>query len=144
MKITPFNLFLVLGLTLILASCGTKESDSKTNIEGQWHLVSFTNDAEEIELTECDKSTIWNFTSENGEPMGDGTPVKILTATAPEDCEYYGFEAKWTIVDKQLFISTSRIGGMGGSSLAGLMNIETMDAQSLSISMGKRKLEFKK
>lgn len=131
--------FLLLTSVLIM-SCGN--NNQKNQINGEWTLSSFTNKGEVVELTECDKKTNWNFTSESVEPLGDGTEVQKLSAVAPETCEYYDFEAKWTVKDGKLFVSTSRIGGMGGSSLAGLMEIKELTENKMVVEIMKKELTF--
>jgi len=130
----------VLLTTVLMISCG---NDSQHNqVTGEWTLSSFSNDGEVVELTECDEKTTWNFTLESAEALGDGTEVQKLKAVAPENCQYYGFDAKWTIKDGKLFISTSRIGGMGGSSLAGLMEIKELTKNKMVVKTMKKELTF--
>jgi hypothetical protein len=133
---------IVFLVTLFLAACGG--GNQKNQITGEWTLSAYTNDGETIELTDCDKQTKWNFTTEAAEALGDGTEVQKLSATAPDNCEYYGFDAKWTVKDGKLFVSTSRIGGMGGSSLAGLMEILELSANKMVVKTMKRELTFTK
>ena len=134
------KLGLVFVVTLFLAACGG--GNQKKQITGEWTLSAFTNDGETIELTDCDKQTKWNFTTESAEALGDGTEVQKLNASAPDNCEYYGFDAKWTVKDGKLFVSTSRIGGMGGNSLAGLMEIKELSANKMVVKVMKRELTF--
>lgn len=112
------------------------ESDnSKVDLEGSWKLQAMLlKDGTAYEMTACDSSVIWNFTDMAAEPLGDGTQVAKLIAVAPESCEYYGFEAKWTEVEGNLFISTTRIGGMGGKSFAGMFKTVEKTSNKLVIS----------
>jgi hypothetical protein len=67
---------------------------------------------------------VWHFSDEAAPPLGDGTKVKKMKATAPDDCMHFGFEASWTMMPEgKLFISTTRIGGVGGSSKAGRFEV---------------------
>lgn len=124
-------------------SCGGG-GNKMNQIQGVWKLTSFTNNSETVDLTDCDKQTTWNFTQEGDEPLGDGTEVKKLTAKAPANCEYYDFDSKWTVKDGKLFISSSRIGGMGGSSLAGLMEIAELTDSRMVLKIMKKELVFEK
>jgi hypothetical protein len=129
------SLFLAIAM-LFLVSCG--ESGRKDQITGEWKLTQLKVGEDTFELTDCDNQTVWNFTSESAEPLGDGTAVQVLTATAPDDCKWFGFDAKWTVTDGKVFISTSRIGGMGGISIAGTMDIlELSDSKMVLQSMDK-------
>ena len=120
---------------LLFVACGGAKQDK---IAGEWKLSGFVNDGEKVELTDCDKKTTWNFTEETAEALGDGTEVQKLIGAAPDNCEYYSFDSKWTVKDGKLFVSTSRIGGMGGVSLAGMMEIvELTDSKLVLLTMGK-------
>lgn len=133
---------ILLFISLLLVSC--ESGSQKEQLIGEWTLVSFSDNSEEVELTDCDKKTTWVFMTESAGTLGDGTEVKKLTAKAPESCEYYGFDSKWTVKDNQLFISTSRIGGMGGNSLAGLMEIKELTNEKMVLETMKKELTFKK
>jgi hypothetical protein len=133
-----------LGLVVGVFSACTGTQEESNPIKGEWKLVSFTEDGSTVELTDCDAQTVWDFTDQDGEPLSDGTKVQILTATAPEECKFYGFDAKWTVVDGQLFISTSRIGGMGGNSFAGLLKIVELNENRLTLEMKTRSLIFER
>ena len=124
----------------------TNNAEESIDISGKWQLVSFTKtDSEEELYTDCDANTIWNFTTEEDEPLGDGTAVSKLLVSAPEECKFYDFDAKWTISNDQLFMSSTRIGGIGGYSGAGLFSIESFDGNSLKLShMKKANYEFSK
>lgn len=127
---------------ILMVSCGG--DGTKDQIAGEWKLTQLTVGEETFELTECDKQTVWNFTTESAEPLGDGTAVQTLSATAPDECKWFGFDSSWTVIDGQLFISTSRIGGMGGISIAGVMDIlELTDTKMVLQSMDKE-LTFEK
>lgn len=116
-----FSFFLgALALTTLFACGGGVNTDA---FVGEWTLTSHTDDGSATELTECDTQTKWNFTADKAEPLADGTEVMTLSAKAPDDCKWYGFDAKWTVKNGQLFISTTKIGGMGGNSNAGMFTI---------------------
>lgn len=116
---------------------GQSESDqgqlSDLSFTGTWKLVDYQGkEGEDFTLTACDSATTWEFTDKEEEPLGDGTEVSKLIVTAPDDCKFYGFEAKWTSLNNgQFFISTSKIGGIGGPSSAGLFSIEKHTSNDL-------------
>lgn len=127
---------------LALVSCGGQmsgDSSSKTSVSGhsiddvagEWKFVNFESDGSNEKFTECDALTVWYFTKEKGEKLTDGTEVMKMKAVAPEDCKWFGFEANWTIVPEGIFISTVRMGGMGGFSNAGVFSIEQLDNEKL-------------
>lgn len=101
----------------------TEVQSGDFNATGSWKLIGLEGEKVPEGATDCDRRTEWNFTKEKMEPLGDGTEVYKLVVTAPEDCKWYDFEAKWTEVDGQLFISSTRVNGMGGISNAGLFEI---------------------
>ena len=120
------NLTVVFALFLgaFLTSCGVGDSSAAKKITGEWTLTQLEKEGEgAIELKDCDKQTKWNFTKEKAEPLGDGTEVMKVVAKAPEGCKFFGFDSKWMMKDGQLFISSVKVGGMGGSSNAGMFNI---------------------
>jgi hypothetical protein len=125
---------------ILFTSCNN--DNKKNQISGEWTLSSYNINGEKVELTDCDEKTTWNFTLESAESLGDGTNVHKLNAKAPDNCKYYGFDAPWTIKDGKLFISSSRIGGMGGSSLAGLMDIIEISESKMMLAMMKKELIF--
>lgn len=131
--------------TLLLAVCALVSCGGGGNtdqIVGSWTLSGYTNAGEAVELSDCDAQTKWNFSSEAGEALQDGTSTMKLSAGAPDNCQYYGFDATWTTQGSKLFISTSRIGGMGGSSFAGLMEIVELTPNKLVVKSMKRELTF--
>lgn len=133
MKIIQVGVLAILALLFV--ACGGAKQDK---IKGEWKLSALVNDGEKVELTDCDKQTTWNFTEESAEALGDGTEVQKLIGSAPEECEYYSFDSKWTVKDGKLFVSSSRIGGMGGISLAGMMDIVELTESKLVLeTMGK-------
>ena len=133
----------IFAAVVMLVSCGTG-SNQKEEIQGEWKLTAFSNNSKVMELRDCDKQTPWNFTTEPAEALGDGTEVQKLIAKAPANCKYFGFDASWTVVDGQLFISTSRIGGMGGVSLAGLMQIKSLEPNKMVFTSMKNELTFER
>lgn len=135
------TLGLLLLTSVLFVSCG---GGQKEKIAGEWKLTNFTDKGEPIELTECDKQTTWNFTKEGDEALADGTQVQKLIGSAPEECEYYSFDSKWTVQDGKLFVSTSRIGGMGGSSFAGLMEIVELSDTKMVLRTFKKEITLEK
>lgn len=131
MKSITYTLSLMVLMELMTA-CGSG-SNNHDALLGSWTLVGLESEGEREapELTNCDQQTKWEFTSEPDEPLGDGTEVMKLKATAPDGCKFFGFESKWTMKDGQVFISTSRIGGMGGLSNAGMFDIVELSAHKL-------------
>jgi len=128
--------FGILAMTTVLfVACGGVKQDK---IAGEWKLTGLTNDGEKVELTDCDKQTTWKFTEVSAESLADGTKVQKLIGAAPDDCKFYSFDSKWTVKDGKLFVSTSRVGGMGGLSMAGMMDIVELTNNKLVLnSMGK-------
>lgn len=97
-------------------------------------MVNFEKDGSSDGYTECDAQTTWHFTSEKADPLGDGTEVMKLVVTAPDDCTFYGFEATWTTTnDGNLFISSTRVGGMGGSSNAGQFEVVELTDKQMTL-----------
>lgn len=135
-------IFFLIGLVALLFTSCQENNGQIDQVAGTWKLTSFENDGGKVELSECDIQTTWNFTKDIGDPLSDGTEVKKLNATAPENCEYYGFNSKWTVKDGQLFISSSRIGGMGGYSLAGMMKIKELSNDTMVVQFMKKVLTF--
>jgi hypothetical protein len=132
----------LLALTsLLIVSCGGVSNDQ---IAGEWKLTGFSDNGENVELSDCDKQTTWNFTTEAAETLGDGTAVQVLKGQSPDNCEYYSFDSKWTVRDGGLFVSTSRIGGMGGFSLAGLMEIVELTDNKLVLKSMKKEITLEK
>ena len=119
------------------------QEPSVETIAGTWELVNYSSEKKpEAGLTECDKATPWNFTTEAAEPLSDGTEVNKLVAVAPDSCEWYGFETKWTIANGKLFMASTKIGGMGGLSLAGSITIDSFDGKTMVLTSFGNKLEF--
>ncbi|MFW5687407.1 MAG: lipocalin family protein [Bacteroidota bacterium] len=139
MKKTGIIIYIVI---LFIVSC-TGE-DKKSQIIGEWNLTNFTDNDVKVELTECDKQTVWHFTSEDAEPLGDGTRVYTLTGKAPDNCKWYGFDSKWTLNEGQLFVSTSKIGGMGGVSLAGMMDIMELTENKMVLTSMDREITLER
>lgn len=127
---------IIAALAAVMLSCGG--SSKKDQIAGEWKLTGFSDNGETVELSDCDNQTTWNFTTEAAEALGDGTETQKLNGVAPDECEFYSFDSKWTISDGKLFVSSCRVGGMGGYSLAGLMDIvELTDKKLVLKSMSK-------
>lgn len=124
-------LFSLIALYLIIGCGGGGNADA---FAGEWQLEGYTDrEGNAIDLTDCDKQTVWNFTKEAVEPLADGTKVMKLEATAPEECKFHSFESKWIPKDGQLFISSVRAGGMGGPSNAGMFTIKEQSAERLAL-----------
>jgi len=138
-----FSFTLLAFSLLFLASCSSGGGLNE-KVVGKWKLTSFTDKGEDIELKDCDNQTVWNFKNTKAEPMGDETEVYELEATTSEGCKWFDFESKWTMKEGKLFISTSRIGGMGGSSLAGAMELVSLDDNNMEWVFMKKKLVFEK
>lgn len=103
---------------------------------GEWRFVGYTEEGPKDKFTDCDARTVWRFTDEAATPLGDGTAVKKMKATAPEECMHFGFEASWTLLpDGKLFLSTTRMGGVGGSSKAGAFKVDTLDDTRMVLAM---------
>ena len=129
MKTIKFGLFAIVALLFI--ACGGGQKDK---IVGEWKLKEFTRDGKTIELTDCDRQTVWDFTTTDAEPLSDGTKVQQLKGESPKECKFYNFDSKWMVKDGEIFISSCRIGGMGGMSLAGLMEIVELTDDKLVVS----------
>jgi hypothetical protein len=128
------NLLVFASVLVLFAACssGGKKSSpdvSIDDIKGKWVFTNFEDpkDKYKTEITECDKLTVWEFTDKKAEPLDDGTETYHLIVTAPDTCEWYDFESKWTVTKTgDIFISSSRIGGMGGMSNAGKFDLEEL------------------
>lgn len=159
MTIRPLSFVNFCIAAIILSSCGNPESSDanssskeehteavdlnedaaevegsteNVSIVGKWKLTKVEGDrVEEGTIDECDFNTIWNFTDKPAEPLSDGTEVFTLIATPTEDCKFRDFEAKWTELEKSVFMSTSRVGGVGGLSHAGLFEVIEKDTDHL-------------
>lgn len=130
-----------LVITIISSCSGGVDQDK---IVGKWKLIGFSNNEEKVELTDCDNQTVWNFTMDSAEALKDGTEVQELNGEAPKECKYYSFDAKWTVKKGQLFISTSRVGGMGGFSIAGLLEIVNLTETKMVLKSMNKQLTFTK
>ena len=112
----------------------TGAETSQASIEGEWKLVNFESNGSTDVYTDCDGQTVWNFTDEAGEALSDGTETRKIVVTAPDVCEYYDFESQWAQPeDGQLFIASTRVGGMGGRSNAGLFEIQELSDNRMVI-----------
>lgn len=135
-------------------SCNQNGSSKKTSglsvdkVVGEWKLVKLEELADEgdkaIELQECDKQTVWKFTKEEAGALGDGTEVMKVIATAPGGCKWYGFDSKWTTKDGQLFISSTKVGGIGGPSTAGLFDVKELSGNNMVLEILKYRYTFEK
>lgn len=141
------NAIFILNFFVIasLVSCGGGSSAPANDIEGIWTLTKLEKEGEgAVELTECDEQTKWNFTKEKAEALSDGTEVMQLKAEAPDDCKFFGFDAKWTEKDGEIFISSTRIGGMGGVSNAGMFEVVESTPNKLVLQIMKNKYTLTK
>jgi hypothetical protein len=119
--------------------------EAQPSILGEWTLGSVvgTESSEAVELNACDSSTKWNFTEEDAGTLGDGTAVKKIIAKAPESCKFYGFDSKWTMTeDGKLFISSTKVGGIGGPSNAGLFDVEELTNDKLVLKILRNRYTF--
>ncbi|MGB0934278.1 MAG: lipocalin family protein [Lishizhenia sp.] len=130
--------------SLFLFSCSNGGSEKINKITGKWTLKSFVNKAGENKTTACDSKTVWNFTQVDASPLSDGTEVMQLTATAPDNCKWYGFDAGWTIKDGKIFISTTNVGGMGGNSSAGIFEIIRLADSEMTLKIMGNQYDFVK
>lgn len=136
--ITSLMLLLALPL-LFLSACGDSASQhTGPSPVGEWRFKGYSENGASDKFKDCDARTVWHFSDEVATPLGDGTAVKKLKVSAPEDCMHYGFDASWTMLpDGQLFISSTRIGGVGGSSKAGRFEVaELTDSRMVLKLMG--------
>jgi len=141
------NAIFILGLfvSASLISCGGGNSSSTHDVEGVWTLSNLEKEGEgTVELTECDDQTKWNFTKEKAEALSDGTEVMQLKAVAPDGCKFFGFDSKWTEKDGKLFISSVRVGGMGGVSNAGMFEVVESTPNKLVLKIMKNKYTLTK
>ena len=77
-----------------------------------------------------------HFRDEVATPLVDGTALKMLTVTAAEDRMHFGFEASWTMMPGGfLFISTTRIGGVGASSKAGRFKVAELSDSRMVLAL---------
>lgn len=151
---------LIITSAFLLFACGSQENkendrtettetttteEAKPSILGEWTLGSVvgTESGEAVELNACDSSTKWNFTETDAGTLGDGTAVKQIIAKAPESCKFYGFDSKWTMTeDGKLFISSTKVGGIGGPSNAGLFDIEELTNDKLVLKILRNRYTF--
>lgn len=126
----------------LLTACNGGIDQNK--IAGEWKLTQLSKADESVDLKDCDKQTTWNFTTEAADPLGDGTEVQHIKVEAPADCKHFGFDSEWMTKDGKLFISSIRIGGMGGVSLAGIFDIVELNDQKLVLRSNKYKLALEK
>jgi hypothetical protein len=126
------QLFILASVLVLFAACnsGTKKSSPEINIKdvsGKWVLTNFEDPEKNysFEITDCDKLTVWEFSDNKAESLDDGTETFRLIVTAPDTCEWFDFESKWTVTKSgDIFISSSRIGGLGGLSHAGKFDVK--------------------
>lgn len=137
-------LFALLAFSLLLLASCSSGNGFNEKVVGEWKLISFTDKGQAIELKDCDNQTVWNFKNTKAESLGDGTEVYELEATTGDGCKWFDFQSKWTMKEGNLFISSSRIGGMGGVSLAGTMEIVSLDDKNMEWAFMNKKLVFEK
>ena len=139
-------LFLILT-TLLIACSGSSPQKNTPSVTGTWKLISLEsidNSKQVKPLTDCDAQTLWQFTEEKVEPLNDGTEVMKVIAKAPDNCKWFGFESKWTMQGEKLFISSTQVGGMGGSSNAGLFNMTMPESGKMVLQILHLKYTFEK
>lgn len=151
------NLLFLLAAVLI-ASCGSKDDKEKESIPekdilGKWKLIKVEESKDNpmaehrggiYTMDECDTQTVWEFLDEDDEPLSGGTKTKKIIATAPEACEWYGFESKWALAGGKVFISSTRVGGIGGPSYAGRFSVKTSADNTLELTMDYVSYTFEK
>lgn len=160
MKNTVLIISSLVLLTFVACNSSSSESNSESsssnspqqeevvenqgpNIEGKWMIIHYLKkDGSKMELQACDSAVVWDFTTEDAEVLSDGTQTKKLIASAPESCKFYDFEAKWTMYGGDLFISTTRFGGIGGVSHAGLFKIKNFRDIKFEIESGGNTMVF--
>lgn len=140
------NLVIVLLSAFVMFSCSNGGGVKEESIVGKWNLKEVKNveTGALVELKECDLNTPWEFLNEEAEALGDGTEVKKVVATAPADCKWFGFDSKWTMKDGKLFISSSKIGGMGGQSHAGMFDVKEITEAKMVLEILKHQYTFEK
>lgn len=144
------KLLFILGV-FALASCGNRGVD-EADIIGDWTLSSYTEGEENpflknlgpLEITDCDRKTVWHFLADDAETLADGTEVKVLRAEGAEGCKFYDFESSWAVKSGKLFISTTSIGGIGGRSYAGLFDIEEFGDGKMVLEISDATMTFMK
>lgn len=101
---------------------------------GAWRLVSCVKGKESV-LSDCDKSSVWTFSEELAEPLGDGTEVfRLLVSSLEDSCDESIYEAKWRDMrDGSAFISKAKVGGFGGLSVSGMFEILDLGAQRMEL-----------
>ena len=142
---------IIISSLLLLASCGS-QGDLSTEIIGKWKLSSYEEGDEnpfkknmgEFEISDCDKASVWNFLNEGAESLSDGTEVKTLIVDSGKDCEFYEFESKWTVKGKNLFLTSTSLGGIGGRSYAGLFEVLEFNKDQMIIEISDAKFTFER
>lgn len=142
------RIIFILSIALFVACGKGKDSDnglSIDNVKGDWKLIEYEKTDYDFELKDCDKISVWKFTDEKAEPLGDGTEVYKLIVEKGENCKkWFGFESKWTINNGKLFISQTSIGGVGGVSHAGLFESVNFEGDKMIVKVKNSTITFQK
>lgn len=145
------SLFGMLATILMfgLYACSSEANSDTTTIGpspvGEWRFTGYSDDARRPKFTDCDARTVWRFSNEAAPHLADGTKVKHMTATAPDECEHFGFEATWTMLpDNMLFLSTTRMGGVGGASFAGRFKVKELTEERMVLEVFKSTYTFER
>lgn len=106
----------------------------ESEMGGPWRLISCTKGKESV-MVDCDKSAVWTFTEEQSEPLADGTEVfRLVVSSLVGDCDDSVFEAKWRDMrDGKVFISKAKVGGFGGLSMSGMMEVMELGADRMEL-----------
>lgn len=105
------------------------ENQNEKLLLGKWRMVYFeVPDLKKKTFGRCDSLTIWEFTSEENNSIN-----KVVSSSA-SDCKFYDFESKWRFSKYgDLFIESTRIGGMGGTSNAGNFKVIELNETILTL-----------
>jgi hypothetical protein len=162
---TPLRIFrcstfaLAWAAAFLFAGCGAEQAPAvdapatdtpapvteEPGLVGQWRFLSFSDNGASDKFTSCDGRTMWHFTEEEVGTLDDGTMAMKLVAVAPDDCAHYGFEASWAMLpDGQLYISTTRMGGVGGSSQAGQFQVAEVAKHRLVLRFFQKEYTFQR
>jgi len=137
------RLIVIASVLVLFTACngGDKKSSSDINVEdvkGKWALTNFEDPEGKysFEITECDKLTVWEFSDIKAESLDDETETFQLIVTSPDTCKWFDFESKWALTNGgDLFISSMRVGGLGGMSPAGKFDIIEFSDSKMGLEM---------
>ena len=143
------------AFVFLLQACssgGSGSGLSDSQILGKWQITGvavgessmFHKNNKDIGSDECVLKTVWEFTSEEAKALSDGTKTKKMMIVAPEECQHYSTDSTWTIYNGRVFLTSSRIGGVGGISLAGQFKVNKVTATELELFLSDVTISFKK